>query len=126
MTMLQTNNLENANGVTFTKNPFLDQSINQRLPNNDNVPVQFDGTLGKTTTLQDFLKDQVYNAIAKFREHTKTENFATWEQFRAAMTEFTRGSSVSEQEIGQFWSSFNLDGKFYFSEQLLKLYGMPQ
>ena len=90
--------------MTFTKNPFLDQSINQRETpgfNQATLNAAFSQTVQgpPAQSLNDFLKDKVYQVINKFQEVTKGQAAASWEQFRQVMTEITQPLGNRETDI---------------------------
>ncbi len=74
--------------------------------------------------LNDFFKDKVYAAIRLFSSQTKGEPHASWEQYRSVMADFTRGASISEQDISAFWAKHSLNAeKLFYKEVLGQLYG---
>lgn len=96
--------------ATMTRNPFLDQSINQR-----EAQTSF--------ALNDFLQDKVYFVVNKFREVTRGAPAATFEQYRAVFGELLNGIANQEQELGAFWSKHNQGGVFYYAEELMNTFG---
>ena len=81
-------------------------------------------TQPKSGNLIDLFKDKVYAALKLFANQTKGEPFANWEDYRSVMADFTRGASISEQEISAFWAKNSLNGeKLFYKEVLSQLYG---
>ena len=137
------NTTMNNQGATnnFVQNPFLDQSINQRIPvgvsgiNDGVIPnveqlksqstIQRQQTV-KVVSLVDYLKDNVYNVINKFRDATKGAGFADFEIFKTVMIDLIKTNPNAQQEVGQLWSQYNISNQFFYNEQLMQLYGqMP-
>jgi hypothetical protein len=78
----------------------------------------------KSGSLNDLFKDKVYAALKLFASQTKGEPYANWEEYRSVMADFTRGASISEQDISAFWAKHSLNGeKLFFKEVLGQLYG---
>jgi len=73
--------------------------------------------------LQDFLKEKVYMTITAFREVTKGAAECNFEQFKTVMVMLSKDTAITEKEIGEFWSKYNMNGVFYYAEQLLQIYG---
>jgi hypothetical protein len=66
--------------------------------------------------LQDFLKEKVYMTITAFREVTKGAAGCNFEQFKTVMVKLSKDTSISEKEIAEFWSKYNMNGVFYYAE----------
>lgn len=63
--------------------------------------------------LEEQVKLKVYDFINKFEAVVPVGlEFATWEQFKKAMFEFTK----DEDDITNFWAKHNIDSKYYFSD----------
>jgi hypothetical protein len=74
-------------------------------------------TQPKSGSLNDLFKDKVYAALKLFASQTKGEPYANWEEYRSVMADFTRGASISEQEVSAFWAKHSLNGeKLFFKE----------
>ncbi len=63
--------------------------------------------------------------MQKFREVAKGgESSVNFDQFKAAMLDFCKVTSIPEMDIVQFWSTYQTpNGRFYFEEQLMQIYG---
>ena len=65
----------------------------------------------KQPTLLELIKEGVYKMINKFEEILGADSeYATWEQFKKIMAEFTK----DEEDIANFWAQFHFDNKFFY------------
>ena len=64
--------------------------------------------------------------ISIFRDLAKGEASVDFETYKIAMLQMTQGKGISESEIAQFWSAYNLNGRFHFEEQLHQMFGYSQ
>lgn len=90
----------------YTKNPLLDQSLNQREGSSrDQSNAAGEGGFN----LNNYLREKLYLVINKFKDVCKGQSAATFEQFRQVFGELIVGQGNVEQELGGFWSRHSLD-----------------